>query len=205
MIDKKAFYESFCLPRKLVKYEIDDVELYPCQENKDNLNKFKSYHKNMKKNLIDGYGCILCGPVGVGKTTLATILVKKAFDIYLEIWKEYGFRKPSTWTCRYIQATSIYFLTNRFGLSDKELELRRNLKEIPILLIDDLTKFGETNRGNELLFLDDIVRYRDLNGLITFYTVQTHFDELSKLLTKPIHDMIKGNCEILMFIGESFR
>lgn len=106
---------------------------------------------------------------------------------------------------QFIQATTIFNLAMGFHLNDKEQNMRRSLKEIFCLVIDDISKFGETNKGNEMIYLDDLLRYRDLNMLPTFYTCQVPFNELPKVLTLPLADMIRGNCRVIEFRGDSQR
>ena len=175
------------------------------------------YYNNLEDNLKSGKGLMLCGPVGVAKTWLMTILSKKVIDIFQ---KENGILnenqlmvKDKKYTNRmiYIQGTTINDLVFRTGLNEKELNLRNGIKTISGLWIDDVSKMGETKNKHELMFLDDILRWRDLNALTTFYTSQLPFeskgniDGLDKVITKPIHDIIRGNCEIISFLGESQR
>lgn len=158
---------------------------------------------------------MLCGSVGIAKTWLMTHLSKKIMNIFGE---ENGRIREENLTTvgrsnrfYYIQATTVSQYTFPSGLNERELEVRRNLKTLAGLWIDDISKLAETRSGHEISFLDDILRWRDLNCLSTFYTSQLPFDSsstfdgLDKALSKPIHDIIRGNCRILTFMGESQR
>lgn len=219
---KSAIYKKYLksnLPMKYIEHDIKDFRILGDTEkerehNQKMFNSFMEYYENAEKYLRQGYGLLLCGSVGIAKTWLMTHLAKRIIDIFD---KENGrIQEENIHTERfnqfyYIQATTISQMVFTHGLSEKELKVRRGIKEIAGLWIDDISKLAETRTGAEISFLDDILRWRDLNGLTTFYTSQLPFDSigkfdgLDKALSKPIHDIIRGNTRILTFRGQSQR
>lgn len=200
-------YSVYNLPVKFIKSRLDDFKtvLDSPEIQKHNNNQFKkflSYRDNLESNLRRGRGLAICGPVGVGKTMLMTILAKDIIKIFDKYNSELN-NPVNKFYC--IQATTLFDLANKQNLTEKELHMRRTIKTLSGLWIDDLTKFGETSKGNELIFLDDIIRYRDLNMLPTFYTIQVPFEMLPKILSTAIYDIIRGNCEVIEFRGKSKR
>lgn len=182
--------------------------------NKRTFEEFMDYYENLETHLLNGTGLILCGPVGVGKTFLMTHLSKKAysiFDYHNGQIQENDIQTDKNNRFYYIQATRISQLVFPQGLNEKELNLRRNLKTLAGLWIDDISKMSETKSKAEINFLDDVLRWRDLNKFPTFYTSQLPFNSvkngpgLDAALQGPIHDIIKGNCKVLSFLGESKR
>ena len=200
MIRKDIFYKNADLPKKFLSKKIEDFEI--SSDNKKSFEKFLKYRENLNENLENGRGLAICGPVGVGKTALMTMLAKEIIDLYYEENKKKGQEKLKF---KFIQSTTLFDMSNRYGLSENQINFRNKIKEFSGLFIDDLTKFGQTNNGNELIYLDDIIRYRDLNMLPTFYTMQVPLKNLQNVLTNPIQDIIRGNCEVINLVGESHR
>ncbi|MDF2615487.1 MAG: hypothetical protein K0Q47_142 [Sedimentibacter sp.] len=217
-------YSKSNLPMKYIDHNIEDFRILgdTTKEKKHNqqmFDKFMNYYNNLEENLKNGRGIILCGSVGIAKTWLLTHLSKKIISIFeeeniniQEKEQEGDLKSNSKYNnFYYIQATTLSQMVFTTGLNEDELKVRRGIKTIAGLWIDDISKLAETKSGHEISFLDDIIRWRDLNLLSTFYTSQLPFDSSGELegldsaLSKPIHDMIRGNCEIITFRGESQR
>lgn len=219
---KSASYKKYSksnLPMKYIEHDINDFRILGDtdkvkEHNQDMFDNFMDYYNNAETYLKQGQGLVLCGSVGIAKTWLMTHLSKRIIEIFD---KENGkIQEEDIQTNRlnrfyYIQATTISQMVFTGGLNEKELSVRRGIKNIAGLWIDDISKLSETKSGVEISFLDDILRWRDLNGLTTFYTSQLPFDSVGKFegldqaLSKPIHDIIRGNAKILTFRGESQR
>lgn len=212
-------YSKSNLPMKYVDHSIDDFRILGNTKeikthNQEMFDSFMEYYNNIEEYLSKGEGLILCGSVGIAKTWLMTHLSKRIIEIFdNENGKiqEMDIQSDRKNRLYYIQATTISQMVFTMGLNNKELDIRRGIKNIAGLWIDDISKLSETKSGAEISFLDDILRWRDLNGLTTLYTSQLpfdsikNFDGLDKALSKPIHDMIRGNTRILTFRGESQR
>jgi DNA replication protein DnaC len=212
-------YSKSNLPMKYIEHDIKDFRILGDSEKEKKHNEemfeiFMDYYNNAELYLRKGEGIILCGSVGIAKTWLMTHLAKRIIDIFDDEngkIQEEDIKTDKSNRFYYIQATTISQMVFTGGLSEKELTVRRGIKEIAGLWIDDISKLSETKSGAEISFLDDILRWRDLNGLTTFYTSQLPFDSvgkfegLDKALSKPIHDIIRGNTRILTFRGESQR
>lgn len=204
---KERIYIRSEIPLKFINSKVEHIS-FNGEDKKQNISNMKNFEKfllykeNLENNLLLGKGLAICGPVGVAKTMLMTILSKDIINLFYEKNKEEG---EESNRFLFIQATSLYDLANRYGLNDSELRKRKALKSLTGLWIDDLTKFGETGKGNEMIYLDDIIRFRDLNMLSTFYTIQVPFELVKNTLNNPIYDIIRGNCEVIEFIGDSRR
>lgn len=213
-------YSRSNLPIKYIKNSIDDFKILGDTDrerefNEKSFNQFMEYYNNLEDNLREGRGIILCGSVGIAKTFLLTQLAKKVMEIFDDENKKIqdeNLKQSAIYNkFYYIQATTLTQLMFPTGLNEDELKVRRGIKTIAGLWIDDISKLSETKGGHEISFLDDILRWRDLNNLTTFYTSQLPFDSfkdfkgLDAALSKPIHDMIRGNTEIITLRGESQR
>jgi DNA replication protein DnaC len=208
---------------KYIDHKIEDFRILGNTEkekkyNKEMFDQFMDYYNNVGEYLKQGKGLILCGSVGIAKTWLLTHLAKKIIDIFenenikiQEDEQEGNLKDAVRNNFYYIQATTLSQMVFPTGLNEKELNIRRGIKTIAGLWIDDISKLAETKSGFEISFLDDIIRWRDLNLLSTFYTSQLPFDSiddfegLDKALSKPIHDIIRGNTIVITFRGESQR
>jgi DNA replication protein DnaC len=217
-------YSKSNLPMKYINHDLGEFRILGDNKkdkklNEDMFEKFMDYYNNAEENLKKGKGLMLCGSVGIAKTWLLTHLAKHIIDIFeeenIKISEqiEEGILKDDVKMNNfyYIQATTISQMIFTTGLNEQELKVRRGIKAIAGLWIDDISKMTETKSGIEISFLDDILRYRDLNSLPTFYTSQIPFDSkgdfigFDKAIGRAIHDMIKGNCEIIIFTGDSQR
>jgi len=202
------------LPIKYINNNIDDFKILGDTEKCKDFNRkmfemFLNYCDNLENNLKNGFGLMICGSVGIGKTLLLTHLSKKVIEIFekenLKIQDEELGESVKYNKFYYIQATTLYQMIFTSGLSEQELKIRRGIKSIAGLWIDDISKLNETKSSIEINFLDDIIRYRDLSKLTTMYTSQLPFDELSNTLSKPIFDMMRSNTLQLTFRGNSQR
>lgn len=212
-------YSKCNLPSKYISNCLEDFKILgdtPKEKshNKKMFNEFLDYYNNAEEYLKQGKGLMLCGSVGIAKTFLLTQLSKKIikiFDEENEKIQDENMANAKFNKFYYIQATTISQMIFPTGLNENELKIRRGIKTIAGLWVDDISKLSETKSGFEISFLDDILRWRDLNNLSTFYTSQLPFDSvgdfkgLDDALSKPIHDMIRGNTVILTFRGESQR
>lgn len=207
-------YNSYCrvnnLPRKFINFEIEDFSFGKGsneieKHNNKEFAKVVNYYKNLEQNLEKGRGIIICGPVGVMKTSMLTVIAKKVIQIFRNWFLRSSEEIRELHQLYFIQASTLGQLMFRTGLDEKELRLRKALKVLSALVIDDLTKISETKNHHEIVFLDDIIRYRDLNLLTTFYSCQIPFEKIKEVLGEPIYDIIRGNCEVIEFRGKSKR
>lgn len=219
--DKKFRRYSKCnIPTKYIQNSLEDFKILGKTEkekkqNQKSFDMFMDYYNNAETYLREGTGLLICGSVGIAKTFLLTQLAKKIIEVFDEENKKIQnedmgdnvrFNK-----FYYIQATTLSQMIFTSGLNEDELKIRRGIKTISGLWIDDISKLSETKSGVEISFLDDILRYRDLNCLSTFYTSQLPFDSigefkgLDEAISRPIHDIIRGNTVVINFRGESQR
>lgn len=211
-------YSKANLPTKYIDHDINDFRILGAgkvyEHNQKTFEDFMEYYNNLEDHLRKGEGLILCGSVGIAKTWLMTHLAKKVIEIFDNengAIIEENLDRSKVNRFHYIQATTVSQYVFPSGLNEYELMARRGLKTIAGLWIDDISKMSETRSGVEESFLDDILRWRDLNCLTTFYTSQLPFTStdkingLDKAISKATHDLIRGNCKVLTFLGESQR
>lgn len=222
ILDKKFIkMRKSNLPKKFDDMTIEDLKVIGQNTKekanyKSNLDLFIEYYDNLEENIINGYGLIFCGPVGVGKTLMMTLVAHKSMEIFdIENSKivEYSrlIKNDESMldefknTLYFIQATSLFDLAFSFGLTDEQKVMRTKLKQLAGLFIDDISKLQTTKNGGEIAFMDDILRHRDCNKLPVWATSQVKFENLEQIFTKPIFDLLRGNNLVLQFVGDSQR
>jgi DNA replication protein DnaC len=202
------------LPTKYIDHDISDFRILGegkvANHNRKTFEQFMEYYNNAEEHLRKGEGLMLCGSVGIAKTWLMTHLAKKIISVFDDengkLTEESLHLTKGSQLNRfyYIQATTLSQMVFPTGLNEKELNIRRGIKTIAGLWIDDISKLAETKSGHETSFLDDLLRWRDLNCLPSFYTSQLPFKDIATF-SVPIHDIIRGNCKVLTFMGDSQR
>jgi DNA replication protein DnaC len=209
-------YINSGIPQKFYDAKLKDFKILGNKQEKEfnsnSFEEFKDYYNNLEENILNGYGLILCGSKGIGKSMLMTILAKKAIEIYMS-WNrdiQAHYKVQSEYEDKinklcFIQATSLIQLTFRSTCSPKELELAYNLKSFSGVCVDDLTKIQTFKDQKEFSILDDLFRFRDLNQLPTWVTSQMDVESLTKILPSPLMDILKSNFKEIVFVGDSQR
>lgn len=197
------------IPKKFINSKLDDFRILGKNKekklNQESLKSVKLYIENLEENIINGKGIILCGPFGVGKTMLLSIIamniLKSLSRVNAKIRNEKDIFENKSY---FILANTLIDLVFRSNLTDKELKMRSKIKDISALFIDDLLKFKKTKSEVELDFLDEILRTRHHNNLITCMTIQVGSSELDKWLPENIIELLE-NFVVLNFVGDSQR
>lgn len=213
-------YRACNLPRKFDDFTMTDLKIIgeskkERDHNKGQLILLHEYYNNIRTNLLNGTGLVICGPVGVGKTLMTIMIAHEVLNIFDKENMDMTIhgRTISNDGTKYdefknklyfIQATSLARLALP-GLSEEEQKMRPKLKYLSGLCIDDIAKMQESKSQFEMAYLDDILRYRDLNALPTWITCQLPFKELESVLGKPIFDLLRANNLVLELIADSQR
>jgi len=187
------------LPRKFIKYNLEDYLRFIKNESWELMS---CYVREFWERLNQGKGLMFVGPVGTGKTSAATAMLKYTFAFLKndEFFQAFADNFPGRLSPEFI----VYFwpsaqiLMDYFRCKD---EFQGKVNSI-VLVIDDVTKVSQDIYKE---VLDYIVRYRDHSGLPTIITSQCPLKELFDLFGLAIHDILRGNNEEIKLIGESKR
>lgn len=149
----------------------------------------KSYVENLEHNLEQGYGLILKGNVGTGKTTLAIAVMQKMIQ---------GNRTG----CQFVPLASLLDeIFTRKG--DDRAEYTDRLKNCQLLVIDDMGQ--EHSEGWVQIKFENIISERYNRCRSTIFTSNMSAEQMKGRYAERIIDRFRDNCEIVNFMGRSLR
>jgi len=166
------------------RYSWKHLEDNPNKETIESLQKFLDSHEGV---VARGLSLFLMGGYGVGKSTVATLMLKR----YL--WEGYsGYCVPST------------MLMNLFadGWYDQgeRAKFDRAVKRVQILLLDDLGKQAHNKYWEPMM--DMILRHRVQNNLCTIITSN---DPPDRVLSPALNSLLEERMMPVSLSGVSFR
>lgn len=167
----------------------------------------KKYMEAIKDHRKHAYGLFLTGPSGVGKTFLASMVLKCA--------QAEGFSIEAMEFATYVNMHHRMFRYDsqvRAGYSDAvedfhgiDVQVRRMHNRIDFVLFDDIGREHESGSGwsNEQLF--DIFRYRFNRGKPTIFTTNKSMPELKSRYSEGFTSLLHGATRIILVEGEDYR
>lgn len=187
------------LPRKFIRYTLNKLveDLSPRQ-----MSDVVQYLREFENNIKSSKGLLLVGPVGTGKSSVATVVLKFAYLCFrieevFEAFREHFLRSLS-WI-KPIRFWESSRLVSDYFHNKNEFN---QISECPLIAIDDITKVSQDIYKEAFGY---VLRHRDLNGLPTILTSQLPLQELKEEFGLPIFDLILGNCKEVVLTGESRR
>jgi DNA replication protein DnaC len=153
-----AHLQRICLPQNYYLCSIDQIPVR-CPHKK----VIQRYINNIGVNIAEGYGLLLWGDYGSGKSGLGSIILKAAAaNGYLGLW---------------IRANNIAdYLINKTRFDVRETMIERAI-DVPILVIDELI-IRETVRASDTFF-EDLIRQRINEKQSTVVTTNLSPDAIS--------------------------
>lgn len=172
------------------RYQACSLENFKQELNPEAYRAVLKYVKSIKKNIESGLGLVLCGPVGTGKTHLAVAVLKEAihagYSGLFQTIPELMYRWNATYST---EAT--------------EEELFQTLRDVRVLVLDDVGKGKWTEKVAERLYAIINARYNELNP--TIITSNLTGNNLRKYVGDAIADRLHESCLFVEFKGESYR
>lgn len=197
--DDELFLIERGIPRKFLRY---NLQSFTSLIERDQWQILSSYIKNFWDNLIEGKGLVFVGPIGTGKTSAASTMLKYAFA-FLSNDEFYKMFKEKMVAHIHVQYGVFYWqsaklLMDYFGNKEEF----GNIINSQVLVIDDITKVSQDIYKE---VFDYVMRYREHNLLLTFLTSQMPLKELKDHFGVAIHDIVQGNCTEVKLVGKSKR
>ena len=176
------------VPMRLHNLYVEDLEV-------DNnvKNYVTNYIKTLDSNYKEGKGLYFYGNNGVGKTTLACMILKEC----------YTYR----YTCKritFMDYVSLY--TRAWGDNEMKQEVEEEIKKLKskeFLCIEEIGKENDTKVAVNVL--EDLLRYREDNSLPTIICTNLSPRVIKERYGNSIYSLMKGNCVPIKVTGEDRR
>lgn len=184
------------VPRHLFNIQLKDLSDFRDKDRKEVVEYVRDYIKHIPDKFRNNEGIMFYGSNGVGKSFMATMIVKYA----------YMFRYTSK-RCTFMDYISEY--TRMWGCKNpqerEELEEQfyRNYKAVEFLCIEEIGKELDTKLSPTVL--EDLLRYREERGLVTIICTNLRPQDIKEKYGNSIMSLIKGNCTPLKLVGEDKR
>jgi DNA replication protein DnaC len=175
------------VPRRYWGLEIEDCLL----ETDSSLAFVKYACDNAEEVAYRGLGFSLFGSRGRGKTTLTTYFLKAALRAGIP-----GY---------FVLMESLMNMIRDSFDDDKEKDRLTIIKNIQVLVLDDLGREYTTNSGFVLARLDELFRFRDSMGHSTIFSSNLTGDEFKAKYGTGIISLLKNTSKILILKGEELR
>lgn len=148
------------------------------------------YVKNLGENVKNGQGLVLYGPAGTGKTHLAVAILRRATGLgYSALFQnapELMYRFNATYTT-----------------GDTEEELIRVLRNVHVLVLDDLGKGKWTEKVEERIYVVINARYSEMHP--TIVTTNLEPAKLLEFVGQAVFDRLREVSTFVGVGGESYR
>ena len=183
------------VPRRFCDKTIKDYNTYSKQSLVSIKRFVKDYIINLENNMKECRGICFIGSNGVGKSFLSCIILK-------EVYKH-------RYSCRRITFSSyITAYTESWGASKSEKdviesELFEKYKGVEFLVLEEIGKEIDSKIAKPIL--EDLLRYREENGLVTIICTNLTPSTLKEIYGASICSLINGNMTVIVIDSEDKR
>lgn len=186
------------IPAKFHNTSIEDFKTYSnsgLEEVKDYVARYLSLMRKYTP-LSQLKGICFFGSNGVGKTMLACIILKEAYKL------RYTARRVTfvDYMSQYTLAWSARNLDEKEAAEDN---LYTNYKAVEFLVLEEVGK--EVDSKASAPILEDLLRYREDNGLITIICTNLSPKDLNSKYGASIESLLRGNTVPIQITGKDKR
>lgn len=183
------------VPARFCRYTIKDFKTY----DKKSLKKVKSfvedYLDHLDENVSEGRGVCFIGANGVGKSMLSCIVLKEMYR------HRYSCRR--TTFSQYIGAYTDSWGRPKAESDVAEQTLYDKYKGIEFLVLEEIGKEIDSKVAKPIL--EDLLRYREEQGHVTFICTNLTPADLRELYGPSVCSLINGNSTVIVLDGEDRR
>ena len=153
------------------------------------------YLANLPKNLEEARGICFIGSNGVGKTMLSCIVLKEAYR--------------HRYTCRrvtfreYISAYTESWNARKSDVQVLEQDLLDKYKGVEFLVLEEIGKEIDSKIAKPIL--EDLLRYREENGLTTFICTNMTPQDIKQSYGESVCSLINGNMTVIVIDSDDMR
>lgn len=171
------------IPKSFINYSIKDF-IVKTEELKEVKSFISDYIDNIEFNFDNNKGLFLCGSNGVGKTMLSCIILKEAYR------HRYTARRATF--VEYIDKyTRVWSSKNSDEKDMFEDELYTYYKAVEFLVLEEIGK--EIDSKVAAPILEDLLRYREDNGLVTILCTNLNTETLAERYGESCMSLLRGN------------
>lgn len=171
------------IPKSFINTSIEDFTA-PTRTLKEVKEFVTDYISDIDSNFDDNKGLFLCGSNGVGKTMLSCIILKEAYrhrySSRRTTFVEYMDKYTKVWSARSVDEKEQF-----------EDELYTYYKAVEFLVLEELGK--EIDNKASAPVLEDLLRYREDNGLVTIFCTNLNPEMISERYGESCMSLLKGN------------
>lgn len=184
------------VPRKFHDITIDDFQDYGIPELKQVKLLIMKYIQEIDYNFHNNQGLFLYGSNGVGKTMIASLIVKEAYRHRYSskrcTFQEYINEYTKIWDTKTIEERE-----------ELEALFYHNYKAVEFLALEEIGKELDTKLSP--VVLEDLLRYREDKGLPTIICTNLTPKAVVERYGNSIGSLIKGNTTPIKIVGEDRR
>lgn len=183
------------VPRRFCDKTLKDFNTYNKQSLRDIKTFVKDYIRDLDTNMSDNRGICFIGSNGVGKSFLSCIILREAYR--------------HRYSCRRVTFSSyIGAYTESWGATKSErdvleMELYEKYKGVEFLVLEEIGKEIDSKIAKPIL--EDLLRYREEQGLVTLICTNLTPDTLKTLYGSSVCSLINGNMTVIVIDGEDRR
>lgn len=184
------------VPKKLQKLEMKDFDTYDSEDLEKIKSFFISYISDLPEKFETNSGILLRGSNGVGKTFIASMIVKEAYR------RRYTARR-TTFVGYISKYTDMWFAKTHEEKESFETDLVVNFKGVDFLALEEVGK--EIDTKISIPILEDLLRYREEKGLVTILCTNLSLDVLKSRYGGSVVSLLKGNTTPIRIEGADKR
>lgn len=184
------------VPKKYTSKTIDDFKDYGSNDLKKIKDFCASYINEIHENFSDNRGIFFFGSNGVGKSLLASIILKEAYR--------------NRYSCRRVTFSSyISYYTESWSVRDKsekdvlEVDFYEKYKGVEFLVLEELGKEIDSKVATPIL--EDLLRYREEQGLVTVICSNITPKIVEEKYGASVMSIIKGNMTPIKIVSKDKR
>ena len=171
------------VPKKYTSKTLKDFRDYGNADLKEVRDFCEDYVENIEVNIEEGRGIFFYGSNGVGKSFLSCIILKEVYR------HRYSCRRVTF--SQYISAYTESWGATKDEKDVSNQDLLDKYKGVEFLVLEEIGK--EIDSKVAAPILEDLLRYREDNGLVTILCTNLNIETLSNRYGESCVSLLKGN------------
>jgi DNA replication protein DnaC len=191
VLEKKYIIAN--IPKKYYNFTLDSIKdnLLVRSQNDESFKKIKNYILDLDEFVKDGSGLYISGSTGIAKTTMSTIILKEAINLY--------------YRCYFINVRNmVKMIKDSWYNRDLKRYFSYIVKNSDILVIDEFGKMDKTFEA-EIQEIYNVFSNRDYANLITIITTNYSMENAKEIFGDSLYSKFKERLIPVHFVGEDFR